>query len=136
MSGAIWRSSPPASESAIARLRNKAPVRLPADYLVYLAGTNGGEGDLGVDPGWIQLWSADEVLAHNEGYCIGESLPGCFAFATNGGGELIVFDARGTEPYPVLMVPFIPMEIESAVRIAGSFSELQAQLGVPSSEIA
>jgi hypothetical protein len=40
------------------RLRKDAPVLLPPDYITYLASSNNGKGDLGVQPGWIQVWSA------------------------------------------------------------------------------
>ena len=41
---------PPASEVALERLRDRAPVRLPRSYLEQLAASTGGEGDLGVKP--------------------------------------------------------------------------------------
>jgi hypothetical protein len=98
--------------------------------LDYLAGANGGEGDLGVDPGWISFWAAEDVLSLNTGYCVADWLPGLFGFASNGGGELIAFDMRGGAPYPVVMVPFIPMQFDDIVQICSSFEELQKLIGV------
>jgi hypothetical protein len=130
MSSGIWQAAPPATELALGHLQTEAGVRLPADYLSFLAATNGGEGDLGIEPGWLQIWPADEVLAHNVGYQVSERLPGSFAFGTNGGGELLVFDTSGAEPFSVLMVPFIPMQVDHAIRIADSFAKLRAHFGV------
>lgn len=102
---------------------------LPSAYLAMLEESNGGEGDLGVDPGWITLWPAEDVLSNNASYCVAEALPGFLGFASNGGGELLAFDLRGGEPYPIVMIPFIPMEAAEAVQIASSFEELRQLLG-------
>ena len=45
--------------------------------------------------------------------------PGFLAFAGNGGGEVLAFDALGA----VYMIPLIGMEAEQAVKIANSFTE-------------
>ena len=63
-----WRPAPPATETALAALPNQAPLELPPAYIAELAVSDGGEGDLGVEPGWIALWPAEEVVALNEGY--------------------------------------------------------------------
>lgn len=39
------------------------------------------------------------------------------------------FDVRAQEPYPIVMVPFIPLEAREAVQIAGSFHELRDFIG-------
>src|SRR5262245_45293196 len=98
MSDGIWRPAPPAEKAILAALRAQASIRLPASYFDQLAISNGGEGDLGTEPGWISFWPADEVINLNKGYCIAADLPGFFGFASNGGGEVIAFDARGCEP--------------------------------------
>jgi hypothetical protein len=94
-----------------------------------LAESNGGEGDLGVAPGWIAFWSAEDVLSHNAGYLVAETLPGFFGFGSSGGGELLAFDVRRGEPYAIVMVPFIPMQAKYAVQVAGSFEELRKHIG-------
>jgi hypothetical protein len=134
MSNGIWRPEPPASQRALAALREQAPVRLPAAYFDHLTSSNGGEGDLGVEPGWIAFWPAEEVISLNTEYSIAELLPGFFGFGSNGGGELLAFDIRGGEPYPVVMVPFVPMDSRKAVQIAGSFVELRGLIGRPCDE--
>ena len=129
MGEGIWRAAPPASASALARLRDEAPVSLPEAYFDQLASSNGGEGDLGVEPGWIAFWPAEEVLSSNAAYSLAEFLPGFFGFASSGGGELFAFDVRPQEPYPIVVVPFVPMEPGEAVRVARSFEELRGLIG-------
>lgn len=121
----------PATEAALAALRDQAPSVLPPEYIAQLALSNGGEGDLGVEPGWIQLWPAEEVLLMNEGYQVQDWLPGFWGFGSNGGGELFAFDMRRGVPCPIVMVPFIPMDAHEAVQIAPSFAELREYFGKP-----
>lgn len=45
--------------------------------------------------------------------------------------ELLAFDARGSQPWPVVMVPFLPMETDEVVQIAGDFDEFTKAIGVP-----
>jgi SMI1 / KNR4 family (SUKH-1) len=129
MTDGIWRPAPPADEAALARLQEQTVVRLPVGYLDQLATSNGGEGDLAVEPGWIWFWPAEEVVALNASYCLGEFLPGFFGFGSNGGGELLAFDTRAGEPFAVVMVPFIPLEAQEARQIARSFDELRSLIG-------
>jgi hypothetical protein len=96
-------------------LRDGAGTVLPASYFEQLAVSNGGEGDLGVQPGWISFWPAEKVVSWNARYRVPEFLPGFFGFAS-GGGELLAFDVRRQEPFPIVMVPFIPMARERPSR--------------------
>ena len=63
--GGVWRFAKPASDDAIAALRASAPVGIPSSYYNFLRITNGGEGDLGVDPGWFAPWPAEHVVQNN-----------------------------------------------------------------------
>jgi hypothetical protein len=129
MTDGIWKLKSPAHARVLLALRNQAPVSLPTSYFEQLAISNGGEGDLGLEPGWIQFWPAESVLELNADYRISELLPGLCGFGSSGGGELLAFDARSGEPYPIVAVPFVPMELEDVVQIAESFDELRRQLG-------
>ncbi len=129
--GGVWRPSAPAPLAALHALAAAAPIHLPQAYFDQLANSSGGEGSLGVDPGWIVLWSAEEVIALNRSYCVQELLPGFFGFGSNGAGELLAFDARGPEPYPIVMVPFIPTAAREAVVVAPGFDELRPLMGRP-----
>jgi hypothetical protein len=129
MTDGIWRAAPPAEKDALAVLKARASVLLPDSYLGQLAISNGGEGDLGAEPGWISLWPAEEVIELNADYEIADSLPGFFGFASNGGGELIAFDHRTGAPFPIVMVPFIPMDVREAIQIARSFDSFLHLIG-------
>jgi hypothetical protein len=47
----------------------------------------------------------------------------------NGGRELLAFDVRSQEPFPIVRVPVIPMDVHEAVQIARSFDELSDLIG-------
>lgn len=125
----VWRRGAPADPAAVERLAVRYP-ELPSAYLAFLRVEDGSEGDLAVQPGWIQLWPAAEVEELNVGYEVSASLPGFLGFASNGGGELLAFDTR-TTPWRVCMVPFIPMDEAEAVKIATDFTALACDFGVP-----
>ncbi|MFI5460006.1 MAG: SMI1/KNR4 family protein [Isosphaerales bacterium] len=119
----------PASSDALASLAALAPKGLPSDYLDLLAFGNGGEGNLGVQPGWFQLWRAEDVVESNKGYQVEVFLPGFFGFGSNGGVELLAFDTRDGVPWAIVMVPFIPMEADHAVVISKDFADFIRALG-------
>ena len=129
MRDGIWRPESPAADNVLEVLREQVSVKLPAGYLAQLAASNGGEGDLGVEPGWICFWAAEAVVANNKGYAVAEFLPGFLGFASNGGGELLAFDVRGQEPFPIVVVPLIPMDVRVVVQIARSFDEFSDLIG-------
>src|SRR4051794_23741397 len=83
---------PPASPAVLRDLASASPIALPEEYLALLGFSNGGEGNLGVEPGWFVLWPAEEVLVSNREFGVPELLPGFFGFGSNGGGELLAFD--------------------------------------------
>jgi hypothetical protein len=85
-----------------------------------------GEGELGVEPGWAQVWPAEKVIELNELYRVADNLPDFVAFGSNGGGELFAFDQRSWHVY---MIPFIPMAADDAVEIATDFAALSNQFG-------
>ncbi len=120
---------PPASPAALRRLSAAAPAELPEEYFALLRFSNGGEGALTVEPGWFQLWPAEQVPELNRGYKLAEFLPGFFGFGSNGGGELLAIDLRDRPPYRVVMVPFISMCENQAVTIAESFAKFVSALG-------
>ena len=123
-SGPDWTRAPPASAQVLDELRITFPS-LPAVYYSLLAQTNGGEGELAVEPGWFQLWPAEAVAERNTGYEVAGALPGCVAIGSNGGGELFALDPAGR----VLVVPFIPMDLSEAVCIADDVPGFARQFG-------
>ena len=67
----------------------------------------------------------------NAGYEIEKWLPGFSGFGSSGGGELLAFDLREGEPYPIVMVPFTSLDPSDVIRIAKSFDELRELIGKP-----
>ena len=124
-----WARSMPASEEVIRQLTIKAGIELPSDYIAFLRQSNGGEGELGVDPGWFQIWPAEEVVSNNDGYETAEYVPGFFAFGSSGGGEMFAFDLRKDHRGAVVIIPFIPMKAELAQVVARNFSEFTSHFG-------
>ena len=118
-----------ASEDALTALVREAPIDLPNSYIEQLRASDGGEGDICAQPGWICFWPAAAILDLNRDYGVAENLPGFFAFASDGGGEILVFDIRKGPPFPIVAVPFVVMAEEDAKRVAESFDELRSMIG-------
>jgi hypothetical protein len=127
----VWRGCPPAKRKSLDGLAADSQFPLPPEYLEFLRCTNGGEGDLAVQPYWICFWPAEEVLTHNARYSVGEFAPGFFGIGSNGGGELIALDTRSSAPYPVVAIPFIPLDPAESLNVSASFRDLVPLIGVP-----
>ena len=125
----VWRGESPAPESAIERLLIESDLPLPTAYLNQLRRSNGGEGDLAIEPGWVSFWKAEEVVQLNRAYEVTENVPGFFGFGSNGGGELFAFKTADIIPFPIYMIPFIVMSEEDAVLIAQDFEAFNCAVG-------
>jgi hypothetical protein len=128
-SSAKWDREVPAEPEAIQRLVAEAPVDLPEEYLTLLRHSNGGEGELGVEPGWFQLWPTEKVIEYNNGYEVAENVPGFFGFGSSSGDEMLAFDLRGGKPWKIVMIPFIVMQVEDAIIIADDFGAFVQSMG-------
>lgn len=111
-----------ATESAISALGG---LRLPEDYLSLLREANGGEGFVGEQ--YLILWRAEELIDFNREYEVDTYAPGLVLFGSTGGGEAFGFDTR-SEPYSVVLVPFVGMDLGHATKVAESFSRLIERL--------
>jgi len=129
--GGIWRYASPASDAAIIALRAAVPSSIPDSYFALLRVTNGGEGDLGVNPGWFAPWRAEDVLLNNRAYEIALFAPGLLGFGSNGAGECIAFDLRDAGAGRIVMVPFIGMDVREAVVIAENFDQFALLVSMP-----
>src|SRR5262245_6162927 len=111
-----WMPAAAASEDSIARLVGSVAFELPLDYLEFLRVSNGGCGNIPVDP-WCfdSLWTAEELVGCNRDYEVAEYCPGFFGIGSSGGGEMFAFDMRKTQPWPVVHIPFIGMEPAAAL---------------------
>ena len=86
MSQTAFTLAEPAAEDAVTDLRRRFP-NLPAEYFSFLLGSNGGEGFLGISPGYAVLWGAQEVAQFSSEYEVQIYLPGYVAVGTSGGGR-------------------------------------------------
>src|SRR5688572_14806924 len=126
---AVWDPEEPAKLESIQKLVDNAGKELPEEYLALLRYSDGGDGVLGLEPGWLQLWSSTDVLENNKDYEIEEYIPGFFGFGSSGGGELLAFDTRRGKPWKIVMIPFVPMSAELAIVIAKDFEEFIRAIG-------
>lgn len=126
---AHWYPQPPASSEAVEALRTQSGLDLPRAYLAFFEQSNGGDGDLGIAPGWLSLWSIEEVLGLNRDYEVQQWIPGFFGFGTNGGGELLAFDTRTPHPWKIYMIPFVPMDANDALLVAEDFASFAQAIG-------
>ncbi len=125
-----WNGNAPAEAGALERLRRVAGVELPDEYLKFLAFSDGGEGPLAIDPGYVVIDPAADAADQKEEKTFEEFFPGFFMFGGNGGGELFAFDLRGSRPWPVVMIDMTNIDLkESVVPIATDFSEFLKHIG-------
>jgi hypothetical protein len=59
---ADWKREPPANETAIQKLIQESGIDFPEEYLEFLRYSNGGDGELGIEPYWFDIFPAEEVL--------------------------------------------------------------------------
>ena len=131
---ADWSRKAPAPEEAIQALIRGTGLDFPEEYLTLLRYSNGGEGELAVDPLWFSIYPVEEVVELNRGYEIEVYLPGYFAFGSNKGGEALLFDTRKSKPWKVYYAPFIGMEEDQVLECAANFKEFVRAMGRPSPE--
>ena len=81
-----WTRCGPANGAAVDGLATDLPS-LPADFLAFLRLSDGGEGEMGFEPGRFQLWSAEQIAGLNRAYNIPSQLPGYVGFGSSGGGN-------------------------------------------------
>ncbi len=125
----MWHRQAPALPESVRKLVIESGIELPEEYLTLMLHSNGGEGDLALEPGWVQIWPVEQVVELNKGYEVEKNVPGFFAFGSNGGGEMLAFDTREGKPWKVVMIPFIPMTADDAITIAEDFEDFARALG-------
>jgi hypothetical protein len=120
--GREWRSYPAAMGAAIVALQAASPAELPASYLKFLSGCDGGEGPLPVQPYWLCLDPAEVVAETYSKDAYGEFFTGFMMIGSNGGGEFVAFDMRGGSPWPVVAIDMTNSDLDQSVlRIADDF---------------
>lgn len=99
-------------------------IPLPNDYIAYIEAKGVSEEFTEGLPGYLALWHPDEIEANNKDFQVETYAPGFLGFGTDGGGELLAFDASGA----VFMLPLIGMEPRYANRIADSWHEVAQRI--------
>ncbi len=127
--GREWRRVEGASEQDLARLREALPFEPPVEYLEFLRFSNGGEGELALDPLWFQLFEVAFAIQLWQDQNYRNEYPDLFFFGSNGGMESIAFDMRQPQPWPIVMVDCIA-GIESARRIAENIQSFIQKVGI------
>lgn len=126
---ADWSRKAPATEEAIKALLTNTGLDFPEEYLNLLRYSNGGEGELAAQPLWFSIFPIEEVLEVNRDYEIERYLPGYFAFGSNMGGEMLLFDTRESKPWKVYYAPCIGMEEDQVVECTADFNEFVRAMG-------
>jgi hypothetical protein len=113
----------PIRAAALEEFLDKAPDNLPVKYLDFMKISDGAAGESPYDSGHIEIWPLGETLEKQAGYGSGESLPGFFAFGSDGSGRDFVFDLRDLDGAAVYSVPTSTRSVETLEEIAPSFSQ-------------
>lgn len=121
-----WTRKPGAPPEVLDALRSECSIRLPEELYAFYGRSDGGDGELGVEPGWFSLWRAEDILERNADYGVAQQYPGYFGFGSNGGGELLAFELTGNRCGRIAMIAFIGGE---PIVIADSFAEFIDSIG-------
>ncbi len=125
-----WFSKPPASEDALAEIRQALPSTVPPAYFDLLAETNGGEGPLPVNPYNFCLDPVVTVLdAFRSRNYDRPDLDGFLVIGGDGSRELIAFDMRNGLPGAIVTIDIVAGP-ESAEIVATSFDEFVGMVGI------
>jgi hypothetical protein len=100
-------------------------IELPEDYWAYLESDEVvSEGFADGFPGYFSLWHPDEIEESNLALDVVARAPGFLGFGSNGAGEMLAFDTKGT----VYSLPMIGMEPRYATKIADSWTEFRKRI--------
>jgi len=99
-------------------------IALPSDYIDYVEGDGVSEEFTEGLPCYFALWHPDEIDTNNKDLQVETYAPGFLGFGTDGGGEMLAFDALGA----VFMLPMVGMEARYAKRIADSWHEVAQRI--------
>jgi hypothetical protein len=111
----FWTKQAGASKESLLRLREAAPIELPAKYYDLLAFSDGGEGPLRTQPLWFQLYSVDYAVEMFGRGLNDEFFSGFLFFGSSGGGEGIAFDARKPGLLPIVSIDWIDADLNESV---------------------
>ncbi|HJY87081.1 MAG TPA: SMI1/KNR4 family protein [Candidatus Acidoferrales bacterium] len=114
-----------ATESALSAAAVSLGIELPEDYVSFLRLHDGGEGFVGQN--YLVLFRAKELYQFNQEYESARYAPGLVLFGSDGSGEGYAFDTR-SRAQPIVMVPFVGMDLRYARPTASSFTDFLQKL--------
>jgi hypothetical protein len=127
----VWNREPGASIAQLNALRRASPVELPETYFQLLAFSNGGEGPLAVQPLYFMLYDVQYAEDGINQHKYDEFFPGFVIFGSNGGGEYIAFDTRGSTPWPIVFIDMCNIDLEESVsQLAADFDVFLGLIGL------
>ena len=115
--------SDPAPPEALKNFLEKAPANLPVKYVQFMKACDGAKGDVPYDSGYIEIWPIEQALEKQAGYGLETTLPGFFAFASDGSDRVFVFDLRQPDGAAVLSTDASRPDKDDLEDIAPSFSQ-------------
>lgn len=125
-----WFKVDGASPEALSGLRVVAPASLPQTYYDLLAYSNGGEGPLCVQPLWLSLFPAEEVVRLALAGTFRDAFPNLLVIGSNGAGEAVALDLGAPQPHPVVAFDLSNGEGAEALQpMADSFDTLLTLIG-------
>jgi hypothetical protein len=127
MTGFLSRASHGASADQIETLKAICPIDLPTSYLALLAESDGAEAGLSVDPLWLVIYDANEVIEIATSGAFAAHFPGYFLFGGSGGSDAFAFDTSSDGTGKIVTIEVGATEETAKIRpVAGSFDALLA----------
>lgn len=127
--GRDWFAVPAAPQELLDKLKQVAPVELPASYYQLLAFSDGGEGPLPVNPFNLCLDASNQVTEAIRTKNYGQpDLADFVVFGGSGGGEILAFDLRGVAPWPIVTIDMV-VGAASAEQVAPDFDAFMELIG-------
>lgn len=114
---------PAPDPSHLKQFSEHAPPNLPRTYMRFMEACDHARGKIPYDTGYIEFFPLENVLSENRAHHLDESLPGFFAFGSDGGDELYVFDLRKEDGAPVCSVSAKSASVSGVSNLTNSFSE-------------
>jgi SMI1 / KNR4 family (SUKH-1) len=97
---------------------------LPTSYVEFIETSDGSEGDLGEELGYVALWAKESIQERWDAYEMASCLSDrWFPFGSNGGGEMLCFDLDSGGD-GVCWMSYIGMSDEDAMQRAYSFKDI------------
>ncbi len=130
-----WNRAAGATEQEVENLIKALPFSPPEAYLSLLRLSNGGEGELSVQPLWFQLFDAEWAIKLSQDPHYQAEYPEHYFFGSNGGLESIAMHRVPEGAWPIVAIDTIA-GIESSMAVASSFGEFLSFIGIRSEDAA